>query len=157
MKLSRRRFRLVIRKKFSTQWVAKHWNRLPRVPVTAPSLSELKKHLGNTLRHRWDNWGVLCRGRRWTQWSWWIPSNSAYSMIPKSPQEGSLWQITVSITKGLRPKKGLSLEDTQEKPAGLQKEIVLHIMCHLLRKTQLLAAPLGVLFWTDPPKKQGEQ
>lgn len=33
----------------SLQMVAEHWNRLPK--EQPPSLTELKKHLDNTLRH----------------------------------------------------------------------------------------------------------
>ncbi|KFW82273.1 hypothetical protein N305_06324, partial [Manacus vitellinus] len=43
--------KLDIRKKFFTQRVVGHWNRLPREAVTAPSLAEFKKHLDNALRH----------------------------------------------------------------------------------------------------------
>ena len=40
-----------IRKRFFTHRVLGHYNRLPRAVVTAPSLTELKKHLDNPLRH----------------------------------------------------------------------------------------------------------
>ena len=39
-----------IRKKFFTQRVVEHWNRLPREAVTAPSLTLFKKNLDNALR-----------------------------------------------------------------------------------------------------------
>ncbi|KAK4815850.1 hypothetical protein QYF61_008453 [Mycteria americana] len=45
------KLRLDIRKRFFTERVAGHWNRLPREVVMAPSLSEFKEHLDNTLSH----------------------------------------------------------------------------------------------------------
>ncbi|KFO55386.1 hypothetical protein N302_14139, partial [Corvus brachyrhynchos] len=51
LKLFQGRFMLDIRKKFFTQRVVEHWNRLSREVVTAPSLTEFKKHLDNALRH----------------------------------------------------------------------------------------------------------
>lgn len=39
-------------RRFFTQRVVGHWNRLPRAAVTAPSLTEFKKCLDNGLRHR---------------------------------------------------------------------------------------------------------
>ena len=51
MKLHQGKFRLDIRKRFFTERVVSHWNRLPRAVVTAPSLSEFKEHLENALSH----------------------------------------------------------------------------------------------------------
>ncbi|KFV58221.1 hypothetical protein N341_01736, partial [Tyto alba] len=45
------RFRLDIRKKLFTMKVVKHWNRLPRVVVDAPSLETFKVRLDGALNN----------------------------------------------------------------------------------------------------------
>ncbi|KFZ50233.1 hypothetical protein N338_03346, partial [Podiceps cristatus] len=50
-KLKEGRFRFDIRKKFFPMRVVRHWNRLPREAVDAPSLEVLKARLDGALRN----------------------------------------------------------------------------------------------------------
>ena len=51
MKLHQGKFGLDLRKRFFTERVVGHWNRLPREVVMAPSMSEFKERLDNALNH----------------------------------------------------------------------------------------------------------
>ena len=49
MKIREGRFRLDVRKKFFTQSVVRHWNRLPREAADEPSLEAFKTRLDGAL------------------------------------------------------------------------------------------------------------
>ena len=81
-------FRLDIRKKFFTVRVMKHWNRLPREVVEAPSLETFKARLDGAL----SNLVYLCSLQGcWARWPLNVPSNPKHSMI--------LWFICLELSK----------------------------------------------------------
>ena len=51
MKLRQGKFSLDITKRFFTERVVGHWNRLPTEVAMAPSLSEFKERLDDALNH----------------------------------------------------------------------------------------------------------
>jgi len=62
-KLKEGRFRLDIRKNFFTMMVVKHWNRLPREAVDAPSLAVFKARLDGALSNLvWWKMSLLMAG-----------------------------------------------------------------------------------------------
>ncbi|KAK4817106.1 hypothetical protein QYF61_027969 [Mycteria americana] len=63
-KVKEGRFRLDIRKKFFTMGVVRHWNRLPREAVDAPSLGSVQGQVGWGFEQPSLVEGVLAYGRR---------------------------------------------------------------------------------------------
>jgi len=80
-KLKEERFRLDIRKKLFIVRVVRHWHRLPREVVGAPSMETLKVRLDGALSNL-----VCCRcpcslQGSWPRWPLNVPSNSNVSML----------------------------------------------------------------------------
>ena len=80
-KLKEGRFRVDTGKKFFPLRVVKHWPRLPREAVAAPSLAGLRARLDGALSTLgwWE--GSLLMAGGWTQMIFKVPSNPYYSMI----------------------------------------------------------------------------
>lgn len=82
----------ILGKSYSS-WVVRHWIRLPRAVVTAPSLPEFKRCLDNALKYRVWFLGVLCGASSWIKWFLCIPSNLWYSMISWCTPELCLFML----------------------------------------------------------------
>jgi len=85
-KLKEGRFRLDIRKRFFTVRVVKHWHRLPREAVAAPSLAVFKARMDGALSTLgwWKMSLPMARG--WNQMIFKVPSNPNHSMILYNPK-----------------------------------------------------------------------
>ena len=79
--LSEGRFRFDIRKKFFTMRVVRHWPRLPREAVAAPSLAAFKARLDGALSNLgWRRMSLLMAGG-FNQMIFKVPSNPNHSLI----------------------------------------------------------------------------
>ncbi|KAJ7408304.1 hypothetical protein BTVI_60230 [Pitangus sulphuratus] len=81
LELFQGRLRLDIRKIFFPQRVFGCWNRLPKEVVTAPSLTEFKKHLNDTQAHGVTLGDGPVKGQDLHSMILVVPSNSVYSVI----------------------------------------------------------------------------
>jgi len=72
---------LDIRKRYFTARVVRHWNRLPRAVVDAPSLETFKVRLDQALGNLMELWCPCSLCGSSTRWPVKVPSNSKDSMI----------------------------------------------------------------------------
>ena len=80
-KLRQGRFRLDIRRKFFTQRVVMHWNRLPKEVVDAPSLEAFKARLDVALGSLVCWLATLHTAGGWNWMSIVLPSNPGHSVL----------------------------------------------------------------------------
>lgn len=100
--------------------VISQWNRLPQEVVTAPSLSQTKEHLNDTLSHK-VHFEVI---GNWIQWSLGISSHSKIFHDFIASFEGlflTKWASTLSLTPTVSFKSELVLKLTGSIPAPALK------------------------------------
>ena len=81
LKVKEGRLRLDVRKKSVTVWVVRHWHRLPRDVVDAPSMETFNARLDQALGNLMELWYPCALQGSWTGWPSDIPSNSKASII----------------------------------------------------------------------------
>ena len=79
--LIERRLWLVVRKKFLTQRVVRHWHRLPREAVDDPSLVVFRASLDGALGSLIQWVAALSTARGWRLTIFKVPSNLIHSVI----------------------------------------------------------------------------
>jgi len=73
----------ILKKNFFTVRLVKHWHRLPREVVDAPSLETFKARVDRALRKPDPAEDVPAHGEGgWTGWPLQVPPNPNYSVIP---------------------------------------------------------------------------
>ena len=75
-KLKEGRFRRDIRKRSFTVRLVRHWHRLPRDVVSAPSLETFKAGLDQALGSLMELWCPCALQGSWARWPLKVPSNS---------------------------------------------------------------------------------
>jgi len=89
-------FKLDIRKKLFTLRVVRHWHRLPREVVDAPSLETLSVRLDRALRTCWSRRCPCSLQGSWMGWPLRVLSNSNnYMILDDFSTENSKWRPSV--------------------------------------------------------------
>jgi len=112
-KLRQRRFRVDIRRKFSTQRVMTHWNRLPKEAVDAPSLEAFKArldvalgslgcwlatlHIAAGVGTGWSLWSFSAQANLWLYEIEQLPDNGAATAQAKASHNRLFWYLFPKI------------------------------------------------------------